>query len=54
MQKIVPNTRDELKYQVEKYLKQIEGEERKEANLKFVASAYLKQEEARSLSSPNH
>lgn len=30
---MVPQSRDEIKYRVEKYLRQIEGEERKENNL---------------------
>lgn len=54
MQGIVPKTKDELKYQVEKYLRQIEGEERKEAKLRVVENKYFKHEEAGSCSSPNH
>lgn len=42
MQGAVPKTRDEHKYKVEKYLRQIEGEKRMEANLKVVANAYIK------------
>ena len=48
MQGTSPRSRDELKFHVEKYMKQIEGEERKEANLKAVANTYIKQEEATS------
>lgn len=42
---MVTQSRYERKYKVEKYLRQIKGEERKEANLNIVASAYIKQEE---------
>nr|KAJ0211899.1 hypothetical protein LSAT_V11C400157740 [Lactuca sativa] len=45
MQGTVPKSRDELKFRVEKYMRQIEGEERKEANIKVIANAYAKQEE---------
>lgn len=38
----VPQLREEIKYRVEKYLWQIEGEERKETNLKVVANVYIK------------
>lgn len=48
MQGTVPWSRDELKYRVEKYLTKIEGEEKKEANLKVVPSVYTKEEEASS------
>ena len=48
MQGTVPKSRDELKYRVEKYLRQIEGEERKQAKLKAIANAYLKQESSNS------
>ncbi|KAL7594930.1 hypothetical protein Lser_V15G30230 [Lactuca serriola] len=44
IQGTVPKSRDKLKYRVEKYLRKIEEEERKQANLKVVANAYLKQE----------
>ncbi|KAL7602771.1 hypothetical protein Lser_V15G16809 [Lactuca serriola] len=54
MQGTVPKSRDELKYRVEKYPKKIEGEERKEANLKVVANAYLKQESDDSHSHHSH
>lgn len=42
MQGIVPRSRDELKFFLEKYLPQIGGEERNEANLKVLANGYLK------------
>lgn len=45
MQEMVPQSRDELKYRVKKCLRQIKGEERKEANLKAIANTYIKQEE---------
>lgn len=51
---MVPQSRDKLKYKVEKYLQQIEGEEGKEANLKVVANAYIKQEQANSHVNSNH
>nr|KAJ0195476.1 hypothetical protein LSAT_V11C700368730 [Lactuca sativa] len=54
MQGTVPKSRDEVKYRVEKYLRKIEGEERKEANLKFVLKAYLKQESVDSHSRHSH
>lgn len=54
MQGIVPKSRDELEYRVEKYLRKIEGEERKQANLKVVANVYLKQESTDSHSRHNH
>lgn len=54
MQGMVPQLRDELKYRVEKYLRKIGGEERKEANLKAIANAYRKQEEAVSRPSIGH
>nr|KAJ0194369.1 hypothetical protein LSAT_V11C800447410 [Lactuca sativa] len=46
MQGTEPNSRDELTYRVEKYLRKIKGEERKQANLNVVVNAYLKQESA--------
>ncbi|KAL7589191.1 hypothetical protein Lser_V15G38099 [Lactuca serriola] len=45
MQGTIPRSRDELKFCVDKYSRQFEEEERKEANLKVVANTYLKQEE---------
>lgn len=51
MQGMVPQSRDELKYRVKKYLREVEGEEREEANIKDLANAYIKQEEA--VSRPN-
>nr|KAJ0218292.1 hypothetical protein LSAT_V11C300102610 [Lactuca sativa] len=45
MQGTVSRSIDELNFCVEKYLRQIDGEERKEANLKVVGNTYLKQEE---------
>lgn len=53
MQGMAPQSIDELKYSVKKYLWQIKGEEWKEANLKVVANAYIKQEEVNSHISPN-
>lgn len=50
----MPKSRDKLKYRVEKYLMQIKGEERKEANLKAVLNAYLKQELVDSYSRHSH
>lgn len=50
-QGMVPQSGDELKYRVEKYLKQVKGGERKEANLKAIANVYIKQEEP--VSCPN-
>nr|KAJ0228135.1 hypothetical protein LSAT_V11C100010040 [Lactuca sativa] len=40
MKGMVPHSRDKLKYRGEKYLRQIEGDETKEANLKVVANTY--------------
>lgn len=54
MQGTIPQSRDKLKYKVEKYLRKIEGEERKEANLKSVANAYIKQEEVVSQHNNDH
>lgn len=52
MQRTIPQSRDELNYIVEKYLRQIKGVERKEANLKVGSSVYIKQEEV--VSCPNN
>lgn len=54
MQGIVPKTRDKLKYRVERYLRQFDGEEQKEENIKAVAKAYIKQEEVDTHSSSHH
>lgn len=54
MQGTMPKSRDELKYMVEKYLLQIEVEERKQANSKDVVNTYLKQESVDSYSRHNH
>ena len=54
MKEIVPKSRDELKYRVEKYLRQIKGKELKEANIKVVANGYLKQESIDSQSYHSH
>lgn len=56
MQGMEPRSRDELKYMIEKYLRQIKGEERKEANLKAIVNTYIRQEEenSRPVQSPNH
>ena len=48
MQGTVQQSRDELKYRFDTYFRQIEGEKRKEANLKAITNAYIKQEEANS------
>lgn len=51
MQGTISRSRDELEYKVKKYLRQIDGEERKETNLKVVVNAYIKHEEP--VSRPN-
>lgn len=54
MQGTVSQSRDGIKYIVEKYLRKIEGEERKEAKLKVFTNAYIKIEEATSHSNNGH
>ena len=50
----MPKSRDKIKSRFEIYLRQIEGEEHKQANLKVVANTYLKQESASSHNRHSH
>lgn len=54
MKGTVPQSRDKIKYRVKKYLRQIEGDGRKEANLKAVTNTYIKHEVENSHVGPSH